>query len=483
MLDRQQRRPVVEMLESFTGTNPISFHVPGHKGGEFSGLPASVRGMLSWDVTELPGLDDLHAPEGPILEAQQLLSEAYGAGRSFFLVNGSTGGNLAMILSVCRPDDRVIVQRNAHKSIFNGLALAGARPVFLTPEWDVRTMAAGHVPAALVREAIRLYPGAKAVILTNPTYYGRVSPELGTIAEACRRAGIPLLVDEAHGSHFGIGKPFPEPALRQGADVVVQSAHKTLPAMTMASFLHVSKDSLVDPSAVARQLGILQSSSPSYPLMASLDDARHFIATYQSADIRSFLDRRRFLIEGLTAMPSLSVIEADDPLKLLLRTEGRTGTDLQRALGAQGVHAELADDCQALLVLPLLKEGQDDRFAETLGRIGRALQDLPAAGNHSEPEIPSLPSSVTASVLPPAENPQSPAEWVHYTESADRISAASVIPYPPGIPLLLPGEPIRRETVGQLGRLLKAGVPFQGHHRLEDGQVLVLLQSSEAYSI
>src|SRR5690606_24964429 len=143
----------------------------------------------------------------------------------------TTAGNLAMILAACRPGDRIIVQRNAHKSVFHGLALAGARPVYIDPVWEPLTLTPGHPEASLIREAVRSYPEAKAVALTNPSSFGTVSPHLREFAAICHGKGMPLLVVEAHGAHFGIGEPFPEPSLAQGADVVVQSAHKTLPAM------------------------------------------------------------------------------------------------------------------------------------------------------------------------------------------------------------------------------------------------------------
>lgn len=479
-MSSQSRRPVVHMLEQFAKSDPLSFHVPGHKNGNLTGLPEAVRGMMSWDVTELPGLDDLHAPEGPIREAQELLAAAYGAHRSFFLINGSTAGNLAMILAACRPGDRVIVQRNAHKSIFNGLVLARARPVYVDPVWDAETRSPGHAEAELIREAIEMYPEAKAVILTNPTYYGKVSPHLSNIADICHDAGIPLLVDEAHGAQFRIGAPFPEPSLAQGADVAVQSAHKTLPAMTMASFLHVAHGSLLDAQRIDYYLGMLQSSSPSYPMMASLDDARHYIATFTEEDVKAFLDYRKTLIMGLDEVKGLSVIRPDDPLKLLLRADGHSGNSLAEALAHQGVHTELSDPYQTLLVLPLLKKGQDVHLGETLAAAARAVKSLGPGKEAKELDEPFSQPAVTAADGPPAVQPGNSTEWIDFRESEGRLSAASVIPYPPGIPLLLPEESITREKIRTLHHYLAAGTAFQGTHRLHTQQILVSRQSPEA---
>lgn len=479
-MSSQSRRPVADMLEEFAGRSPVSFHVPGHKNGKLTGLPEAVRGMMAWDLTELPGLDDLHAPEGPIREAQGLLADAYGARQSFFLINGTTAGNLAMILAACRPGDRIIVQRNAHKSVFHGLALAGARPVYIDPVWEPLTLTPGHPEASLIREAVRSYPEAKAVVLTNPSYYGTVSPHLREIAEICHGKGMPLLVDEAHGAHFGIGEPFPEPSLAQGADVVVQSAHKTLPAMTMASYLHVAHGSLIEAERIGHYLGMLQSSSPSYPLMASLDDARHYLATYTEEDLQDFLLFRHALISGFAAIEGLATISTHDPLKLLLRAEGHTGNALANSLAQQGVHAELSDPQQALLILPLIKNGHDPRLQVVLRAVRKAMQSLGPGVDVYEPHAPAANPSIKAADGPPVIEPGKMSEWIDYRESAGRISSASVIPYPPGIPLLLPGEPITSETIGMLSTHLAAGTAFQGTHRLGEQKILVSQQSTEA---
>ena len=246
-------------------------------------MPSDLRLALPYDLTELAGLDDLHEPNGVIEEAQQLLTNLYGSDRSFFLVNGSTVGNLAMIYATCGVGDTVIVQRNAHKSIFNAIELTGSRPVLVSPVWDTNTMAAGTVAATQISRALELYPEARGVILTYPTYYGSTGIDLEEIIKICHSHDVPVLVDEAHGAHFVVGSPFPSSALTIGADVVVHSAHKTLPAMTMASFLHV-KSSRVSAEKIAHYLQMLQSSSPSYLLMASLDDARAYAESYNEED-------------------------------------------------------------------------------------------------------------------------------------------------------------------------------------------------------
>ncbi|MBO1910445.1 aminotransferase class I/II-fold pyridoxal phosphate-dependent enzyme, partial [Microvirga sp. 3-52] len=295
--------------------------------------------------------------------------------KSFFLINGSTVGNLAMIYATCAEGETVIVQRNAHKSIFNAIELTGARPVFISPEWDSASKTAGTVTPEQVKNALTRFPEAKAVILTYPTYYGTTGDKLEETIRLCHEREIPVLVDEAHGAHFAIGEPFPTSALDLGADIVVHSAHKTLPALTMASFLHV-RSNLITPEKVARYLQMLQSSSPSYLLMASLDDAREYVESYAVEDGRDFMKRRAVFLKRLTETGHLEIIETDDSLKLMLRVNGYSGYDLQKALDQVGVYAELADFYQVLLVLPLLKKGQEYPFEKAVKRIEKAIEDM-----------------------------------------------------------------------------------------------------------
>ncbi|MED3662462.1 aminotransferase class I/II-fold pyridoxal phosphate-dependent enzyme [Ureibacillus sp. FSL K6-8385] len=467
-------RPLVETLKKFTEKHPISFHVPGHKNGLISGLPQDMQGALPFDLTELTGLDDFHHPEGAIYEAEQLLAQTYGADRSFFLVNGSTVGNLAMIYAVCKRNEKVIVQRNAHKSIFHGLQLVGAKPIYVSPEWDEKTRTATHVTFTTLEEVLLIHQDAKAVILTSPTYYGAVSKELKLQIALCHELGIPVLVDEAHGAHFSASKRFPESALDAGADLVVQSAHKTLPAMTMASFLHI-KSNLVDAERVNRYLRMLQSSSPSYVLLASLDDARHYVQTYLESDASYFFEKRERWIEALRSIPSLQVIEMDDPLKVLLRVPGHSGFQVKEALEERGIYPELADLHQVLLILPLLKQGQSFPFAETRILIKEAvamLKNTKAMDGFATSYQNKNKISIPEYSFDELEDKET--EWIPYVRAIGRVSAGMVIPYPPGIPLFIPGEKITVSKLSQLEELLAAGAAFQGEHRLEEKLLYVV---------
>ncbi len=472
----QKKKPIIEGLEGFRQQQNISFHVPGHKHGELSHLPQAFKDVMRYDVTELSGLDDLHYPEEMILEAEHLLADTYGAMKSFFLVGGSTVGNLAMIYATCQKGDTIIVQRNAHKSIFHAIELVGAKPIFVSPIWDERTLTATHVTFQDLKDAVENYSEAKAVVLTYPTYYGVTSNEIQQQIAYCHEKGIPVLVDEAHGAHFDACSLFQPSALSLGADVVVQSAHKTLPAMTMASFMHVRSE-LIEAEKIHHYLRMLQSSSPSYVLLASLDDARYYVQTYMESDGAYIIEKRNQWVEALRSVGSLEVIEVDDPLKLLLRVKGYSGFQLQKALEAEHVYGELADRNQVLFILPLLKQGHTYPFAEIRVRIKEAVTllletaktDSSQASQAAYKFIP-----ITEPIYTFNEIASLNKEWLPYMRTMGRISASMIIPYPPGIPLLVPGERITVAKLSQLEELLAAGATFQGNHRLTEKMIQVI---------
>jgi len=473
------KRPIVDQMVKFYESRPVSFHVPGHKHGLLSELPRAFRDVMRFDYTELSGLDDYHHPEEVISEAQMLLAQVYGAEKSYFLVNGSTVGNLAMVYATCVEGDTVLVQRNAHKSIFHALELVGASPVFLTPEWDMETQTATHISYDTLHSAIEQYPDAKSLILTHPTYYGVTNPGLKDIIELAHVAQIPVLVDEAHGAHFIVGGEFPVSALELGADVVVQSAHKTLPALTMGSYLHIQSNR-VSADKINRYLRMLQSSSPSYLLLASLDDARSYIEAYSQVDHHAFIQARNQFIEGLKLIKRLEVIEVNDPLKLLLRVPGYSGYTFQKQIESRGIYCELADTKQVLLVLPLLKRKHQFPFADIRLGIKTAVDHLAKVplDEVSLDYSHHLPAHSTL-FLPYKEVAQQKTEMILYTKAMGRISAGMVIPYPPGIPLLIRGEKITTTKLEMLADYLASGATIQGEHDLSRKLLLVLEEETQ----
>ncbi|MBO1004746.1 aminotransferase class I/II-fold pyridoxal phosphate-dependent enzyme [Pseudogracilibacillus auburnensis] len=471
----QKRMPLYERLLFHQKVNPISFHVPGHKNGLLYGDEVFSR-FLQLDLTELTGLDDLHDPQEEIAEAERLLTEYYGTKKSYFLVNGSTVGNLAMIMAVCNAGDTVLVQRNCHKSILNGLMLANVNPVFISPIMDEKLLTPSGIDAEMMKKALKQYPMTKACIFTYPDYYGQTY-ELEKMIEAAHEADIPVLIDEAHGPHFVYGEPFPPSALSLGADLVVHSAHKMLPAMTMGSYLHINGER-VSEKKVKFYLSVLQSSSPSYPIMASLDFARSYLANINDEDIGYLLQTRVEFINRINEISELFVMESPDPLKLMIRHPALSGYELQSIFEEMAIFPEMADPYQVLFTFPLLKEGMEYPFNDAIKRMEvypwssiRSDRQIIEANEYPNNKISQLSFSYK-------EMQELDEKWVKMNEAVGQIASKMTIPYPPGIPLLLPGEEITKKHMKQLQSLIEAGARFQGDvEQLKIGKIAVFHQS------
>ncbi|MFD1849285.1 aminotransferase class I/II-fold pyridoxal phosphate-dependent enzyme [Oceanobacillus bengalensis] len=458
--------PLFTKLKQMDSNNPLSFHVPGHKNGQiYDNKAIDYYGkMLKIDMTELPDLDDLHAPTGVIREAEALATSFFQSEHTFFLVGGSTAGNLAMILAVCNEGDKVIVQRNSHKSIINGLELSGANPIFITPEYDQQLGRYTNPSIETLQKALKLHPDAKAVVLTYPDYFGITYP-IREMIEIAHSYNIPVLVDEAHGVHFSLGSPFPTSSLHLGADIVVQSAHKMAPAMTMASYLHIRTEfDLMD--KVAHYLELLQSSSPSYPLMASLDIARHYLATLDRNDLhaieQSVLNVRNILSES-NHWSVVPISEKSDLLKITLHVKhGLSTEEVVRAFEKEQVYTELSTHNQILFIHGLapfgkvkdLKKAVKSVNEQLINRVKHATIDISKLFNE---QIQGLVFSY-----------QTMKRLSHIVVPIDQgmnqIAAESVIPYPPGVPIILKGERITAAHIEAIQHLLSQGVKIQQRH-------------------
>ncbi|SDX85487.1 aminotransferase class I/II-fold pyridoxal phosphate-dependent enzyme [Paenibacillus sp. CF384] len=484
---KQWHAPLFDTLTALQRSNPVSFHVPGHKYGQsiahLTGMNDNAvqtfQSIMRIDVTEISGTDDLHAPSGIIQEAQTLAAEVFGADQTFFLVGGSTVGNLAMLLAACRPGDLVIVQRNAHKSVLNGLMLAGASAVFIMPQKNAGSNLDVLPDISQVEEAMAKYPDAKAVFLTNPSYYG-LSIDLEPYAKQIHAHGMLLLVDEAHGAHYGLHPAFPRSAIQAGADAVVQSTHKTLPALTMGAMLHV-QGQRIHTLALADALRMIQSSSPSYPIIASLDMTRAMLQAYGSDLFEQGIHaarRFRAWIKDQSAFETIIVDEEQgrssaaairvDPIRVILReAHGRlSGFDLQQRLEKYGCYAEMADLRYVVLLFGLAASDSDvDRLQEALHAIAEEIEreGLKARENVEMPiehhRTMSEPVVFTRSGVQHASNGT---ETIPLSNSAGRYTVEAVIPYPPGIPLLYEGERITEETIIYIQQLMEHGARCQG---------------------
>ncbi|WP_166245763.1 aminotransferase class I/II-fold pyridoxal phosphate-dependent enzyme [Paenibacillus turpanensis] len=458
----RSRAPLYEKLCEHWLRGPSSFHVPGHKYGK-GVLEPHGRSFLQeaclLDATEVADLDDLHAPEGVIAEAEALAADCFGAEQSFFLVGGSTAGNMALILTMCGQGDVILVQRTAHKSVLHGLMLAGAKAVMLPPAFD-RYGEAGGIAEDMLERALAAYPEAKAVMITSPSYYGRSGP-VRRLAEIAHRHGKPLLVDEAHGAHFGFHPKLPASALSQGADAVVQSTHKMLSGMTMSAMLHV-QGGRIPRDVLKQRLTMLQSSSPSYVLLASLDLARRQMHTQGYAVIEQAMEAADCFRQGMESLPQFRLSSADDPmadpLKITVTIPGEnlSGFELSQLLQEENCYPELADLRRVLLVFGPGSTIEDSRkLYAAFQRIGMRIPHEqknrvkpPAEEEQHEllfPESPLLPIPFTMNT------PES--RWVPLEQAPGMYSAQLVVPYPPGIPLLFAGERVTAAAIDYIRKL------------------------------
>ncbi|SCW72386.1 Arginine/lysine/ornithine decarboxylase [Paenibacillus tianmuensis] len=486
----QHRAPLYEALATHRESGAFSFHVPGHKSEAkgYAEAESDFRQILLLDRTEITGLDDLHHPEDAIKEAQTLAAACFGADETFFLVNGSTAGNLAMILATCRRGDLLLVQRDAHKSVIHGLMLAGAQAVFISPLWDPESGLSMGVAAEDVKQALNRYPEAKGLLVTNPSYYG-ITSDLKGLSGLLHDWGKVLLVDEAHGAHFGFHPDVPASALSCGADAVVQSTHKMLTAMTMGAMLHM-QGPRIHRGAVRKALAMVQSSSPSYPIMASLDLSRRMLQEGGGERIDRGLSAVRSVIAHLSGHsrwharnltePMLQIGCRQDPFKIALYdASGRLdGFALKERLEQQGCYPELADLTHVLLAFSLVStEAAAQRLIEALERIDEETRDEKSETKPGLWETEAAAQRISDPVTFDWEAIHEAMETrvtLPVAECAGRIAAEMIVPYPPGIPVLYPGERITERTAAHLTRLAALGSRFHGHDVTASGTVPVL---------
>ena len=476
----QVKMPLLDALQDCTNKSNAPFYAPGHKRGVGISKPLSdLLGIAVFlaDLPELPELDNLFAPEGVILEAQQLAAEAFGAEFTWFLTNGSTCGIVAAILATCSHGDKIILPRNIHQSAISGLILSGAIPIFVNPEYDADWDIANCITPKNLAIALEQHPDAKAVMVVYPTYHG-VCGNLEEIAQLTHQYHIPLLVDEAHGAHFNFHPDLPKTALSCGADLTVQSTHKVLGAMTQASMLHV-QGNYINISRLNRALQLVQSTSPSYLLLASLDAARQQMALHGEELMTRTLMLAETARSRLSEIPDLSVLGllntpgfvTLDPTRLTVKV-----SDLE--LSGFAVDEILNEELNVTAELPMLQhltfiislgntESDIDRLIEAFMTIShRNLSRKKVKRNDNQlkksPHLPISPSpylplSPSPHLLSPRDAFFATAEVVLVDRVCDRISAELICPYPPGIPILMPGEIITQEAVEYLQEVLILG--------------------------
>lgn len=445
------------------------FHMPGHKRN-----PAwSFENPYAWDITEIDGFDDLHHPEGILKEAMEEAACIYGAAHSFFLVNGSSCGLLAALQAAVRPGEKLLVARNCHKSVYHSALQGQLQVTYVYPQrvddWGIN----GSISPEDVENLLKKEPDIRVVVITSPTYEGIVS-DVAQIARAVHAHGAALIVDEAHGAHFSFGGGFPASAVQLGADIVVQSLHKTLPSLTQTAILHIGKNSRISAEWVQKYLSIYESSSPSYVLLASIDRCVRYMNGEGRQQLSAFrqqlLSYRKQLaghIRLLDPAPCKEVFAYDES-KLFFHCPGKGEWMAEKLRKEYSLESEKADGDSVLLMTSLMdqKEGLD-RLLKAAEQIGSALQkSTPVAlwaGNLAGEAVCTL-----------AEAFHSLQEPTPLWESEGRVSGEFVYLYPPGIPVLAPGERITKACLSYLKEQKEKGARIKGMADKDSENLLVL---------
>lgn len=461
----QTKTPLIDALKNFDKISPAYFCIPSHhrgKGASSSFTEVFGKTVLKYDLTETPLTDDLHEADGAIKEAESLASELFGSDRTFFLVNGTTCANEAMIISSVCEGEKILVARNCHKSVLMGLIISGASPVYIEPEISGVFSTFGSISPEKVELAFKNHPDIKAFILTSPTYYG-IGSDLQKIADICHSHGVLLLVDEAHGSHFAFSDKLPKTALSCGADMVSQSTHKTLNSMTQSSMLHV-KGSLVDISKVDAALKIVQSTSPSYILMASLDAARQNAALNGRTAVCRMLDIASYIRSALSSIDGVSCPEnvdgnevfSFDKTRIVFSVKGISGFYLSEILFEKyNICCEMADNYNVVSII-----GSSDSY-EDADRLINAVKEIAATVNSGKIKEFSLPP-MPPMAMTPRKAFFAKSTRTNFKDSVGKVSAEMIAPYPPGIPVIYPGEVITEEIYEFISEAIKDGRHIHG---------------------
>lgn len=445
--------PLYERLMNYHNQNRISFAMPGHKNGR-----GIKNELISCDVTELDATENLHHPREFITESKQLLSKLYNSEESYILTCGSTAGIQAMIAACVKRGGTLLAAADCHMSVINACALLGIKLKFIPREIDGEFMTSKRL--FVIEEFI---DGADAVIITSPTYYGLCS-DIETISRSCHNRGIPLLVDEAHGAHFASDSRFPENAITLGADITVNSAHKTLNALTGAAYLHFKSD-MVNKNRLEKALTMFQTSSPSYVIAASADLAREEIERGGRNETIEKCEKFKNRIKDST---EIKFLENDDITRLVLNLSAyeTTGFEVNNKLSCEfGIDIEMADLVN--LVLIATPSNTDEDFDSLYNAILKITSELE---KRKEPLKINMPPLFFETVCPSDAFFAETAE-VSLWESEGKISAVTVTPYPPGIPVIYAGAKISREQIEYIEYILSAGAEVNG---IENGKIEVL---------
>ena len=452
-----------DALTLYRDSGIYPFHMPGHKRNPF--FCGGYNGFNT-DITEIDGFDNLHDAGGIIASEMRSAARLYGSERSFYLINGSTCGILAGVFACTRKKDKILAARNCHKSVYNAIALRELEPVWLMHSYEHKLGIAGSISPAAVEAALTANTGISLVIITSPTYEG-VTSDIAAIAQITHKHNIPLLVDEAHGAHFGFAKAFPRSSVQCGADIVVHGLHKTLPSPTQTALLHINGDR-VDADEVRRQLAVFESSSPSYILMAGISGCIQLMAREGEKLFKDYTARLDDFFSQISALRSIRVFCKEnkrdiydfDRGKLIISVKNTdiTGTELKkRLLDRYLLQTEMAMGDYVLAMTSICDTDEGFlRLGDALLETDRLLSTTPSRQNARvyNPET----------VMIPSEAISAEGSLISLSSSAGAVSKEYVYAFPPGIPLIAPGERITEDIIYELNRLHTIGITVKSCH-------------------
>jgi arginine decarboxylase len=469
--------PYLDALVAYSDRDPGRFHVPGHKGG--GGADPGLREAFGDAVLRLDvpaGIEGIDAgpeeSETPFQRAQRLAAAAWGARRSWFLVNGGSGGNHAICLALAHVGERVVVQRNVHSSIIDGLVLSGLRPAFVAPELDPELGVAHCLTPDALDSGLGANPDAVAAMIVSPTYFGAVA-DVSSLAAVAHEHSVPLVVDEAWGPHLRFSSDLPASALECGADVVLSSVHKLVGSITQSAIVHLGASERIDEAVLDRAVTLVESTSPNAMLTASLDAARRQAATRGEELLGETVSSLRELREEIRAIGGLEVLDerladrpgvhAYDPLRLVVdvRGTGATGHRIAHLMREHDdIHLELFSENVVVAVF-----GIGEHAAQTgqrlVAALRHALDQLDAEPEEAHGPFAELPPW-GATELSPREAFLAPQDVVAFDAAEGRIAAESLAAYPPGVPNVLPGERLTRPTLDYVADSVEHGGLVRG---------------------
>lgn len=466
--------PIYKSLNDYIEEKVYPFHMPGHKQGRLY----NIENLYEIDLTEIQGTDNLHNPKDVIKKAQILASKTFGSQNTYFLVNGSTVGLMASITAICNPGDELIVARNCHRSVYNGMVTTDVIPRYVIPEIINEYGIIGGINTNDIKNVLNKYPDVKGMVITSPTYEGFVS-DIKKISNILHKKGKILIVDEAHGAHFKFHNDFPNTALELGADIVIQSIHKTLPAFTQSAMLHVKSD-YVDTNKIQNALAMYESSSPSYILMAGLDCCRNYLDNKGKVDFDKYLlmlnnyrekfkNLKNIKLIGREICGQNSIIDIDIS-KLVFYTTSCRGTEIERILrNKYKIQLELANEDNFLAISTVA----DDEYG--MNKLYSALLEIDLKLNKIETKAIKYDIIEVNNIkLNPREAYFQNKKTINVEQSINHVCGEFIIPYPPGIPLVVPGEVITQDIIEKIKKYKKLGIEIIGMKDYKNNNIQII---------